>query len=136
MTYIVCVCNACGKTFIFVLFTIAPIKTYVKCPHCESVDVQEIDIRGGSWEADEKKVENPRLPLMLLEYPETLSCIKLAKIVDKHIEKYDSLPLYIKVSKEIYDRYANMMLWSLYPDIRGKSAFCYREKLIEVRISE
>lgn len=134
MTYIVCVCNACGKTFIFVLFTTAPLKAYVKCPHCESVDVQEIDIRGGSWENDEKKVENPRLPLMILEYSETLTRTKLAKMVDEHKEKYDSLPSYIKISRQIWNENGSYI--GVTHDGVDERHFNYCDKPIEVRISE
>lgn len=152
MTYIVCVCNACGKTFIICLVFIpsgALMQRYVECPHCKSKDVQEIDIdiKRGSWEKDEKKVENPRLPLMILEYEETLTLTKLTKMVDEHIEKYDSLPSYIKFSKELFDRFSGIFPPDVRfsPDLLNKiekghcieqSFFKYRGEPIEVKVKD
>lgn len=155
MTYIVCVCNACGKTFIFVLFTIAPLKAYVKCPHCESVDVQEIDIKSGSWENEEKKVENPRLPLMIQERDLSkwsegpLTGPIITQMIDDHKKKYDSLPSYIKFSEEFFDRFGGLLISDLrYTESildrlgggkqisRSNYYFNYRNEKIEVRVSE
>lgn len=139
MTYIVCICNACGKTFIICLAFIpsgALMQRYVECPHCKSKDVQEIGIESGLWEKDEKKVENPHLPLIILEYGETLTCIKLVKMVDEHIDKYDSLPLYIRFSKELYDRFNGLFMGIRFSPFSSveKSFFKYRDEQIEVKV--
>lgn len=108
MTYIVCVCNACGKTFIVLYFITKDCHgRYVHCPHCESKDVQETDVLSNrvSKICLSKSYETPCLPLMILDFEGTLTPKKLTDMIDKHKAKYDRLPLYIVFSKELFDRF-------------------------------